>query len=97
MRIALVSSSAHALKQVDVNSLSSDSAIGAGSFQSSRWTLVLAAGGKEASPSQSLEALSELCRIYWRPVYLFFRRNGHSPADAQDLTPDCIVGKLTPA
>jgi RNA polymerase sigma-70 factor (ECF subfamily) len=27
-----------------------------------------------------------LCRIYWRPLYLFLRRQGHSPADAQDLT-----------
>ena len=60
--------------------------MGAGSFQSTRWTLVLAAAGQDATPSQSHEALSELCRIYWRPVYLFVRRQGHSPADAQDLT-----------
>lgn len=60
--------------------------MGAGSFQSTRWTLVLAATGDEATPSQSYEALSELCRIYWQPVYLFLRRDGSSPADAQDLT-----------
>jgi DNA-directed RNA polymerase specialized sigma24 family protein len=60
--------------------------MGAGSFQSTRWTVVLAAAGDDATPSQSHEALSELCRIYWRPVYLFLRRDGHAPADAQDLT-----------
>jgi RNA polymerase sigma-70 factor (ECF subfamily) len=47
---------------------------------------VLAAAGEGTTPSQSHEALSELCRIYWRPVYLFLRRNGHSPDDAKDLT-----------
>ena len=72
-------------KTEDVSSLSTDSKSGAGSFQSTRWTVVLAAAGEGATPSQSHEALSELCRIYWRPVYLFLRRNGHSPDDAQDL------------
>ena len=57
-----------------------------GAFNSTRWTLVLAAGGPAASPSQSLEALSELCRIYWRPLYLFLRREGIGAEDAQDLT-----------
>ncbi len=69
-----------------MNSLSKESGSGAGSFQSTRWTVVLAAAGENATPSQSHEALSELCRIYWRPVYLFLRRDGHSPDDAQDLT-----------
>ena len=31
-------------------------------------------------------ALAELCRIYWYPLYIFARRRGHSPDDAQDLT-----------
>ena len=69
-----------------MNFPSRESATGAGSFRSTRWTVVLAAAGGNATPSQSHEALSELCRIYWRPVYLFLRRNGHSPDDAQDLT-----------
>lgn len=60
--------------------------MGTGSFRSTRWTVVLAAAGENATSSQSHEALSELCRIYWRPVYLFLRRNNHSPDDAQDLT-----------
>ncbi|MBA3544097.1 MAG: sigma-70 family RNA polymerase sigma factor, partial [Chthoniobacterales bacterium] len=55
-------------------------------FASTRWSLVLAAGDAEATPSQSLDALSELCRIYWRPLYLFLRREGIGAEDAQDLT-----------
>ena len=31
-------------------------------------------------------ALAELCRLYWYPLYIFARRRGHSPEDAQDLT-----------
>jgi DNA-directed RNA polymerase specialized sigma24 family protein len=30
-------------------------------------------------------ALSELCRLYWYPLYLFARLSGHSPDDAQEL------------
>jgi RNA polymerase sigma-70 factor (ECF subfamily) len=33
-----------------------------------------------------LAALAELCRLYWYPLYVFARRRGHSPEDAQDLT-----------
>lgn len=31
-------------------------------------------------------ALDELCKIYWRPIYSYARFQGHSPADAEDLT-----------
>lgn len=57
-----------------------------GLFASTRWTIIREAGESQASPSQSLNALSELCRIYWRPVYLFLRRQGTAQHDAQDLT-----------
>jgi RNA polymerase sigma-70 factor (ECF subfamily) len=33
-----------------------------------------------------LRALSELCQIYWRPVYLFLRCQGIAQHDAEDLT-----------
>lgn len=32
------------------------------------------------------QALEDLCRAYWFPLYSFVRRCGRSPADAQDLT-----------
>jgi len=31
-------------------------------------------------------ALSELCQLYWYPLYCFVRHRGYSPHDAQDLT-----------
>lgn len=31
-------------------------------------------------------ALEKLCRAYWYPLYVFVRRRGYSPHDAQDLT-----------
>jgi RNA polymerase sigma-70 factor (ECF subfamily) len=37
-------------------------------------------------PSEARRALGELCRLYWYPLYVFVRRQGHSPHDAQDLT-----------
>jgi len=43
----------------------------------------------EAAQSQAQggeSALAELCRLYWYPLYIFARRRGHSPDDAQDLT-----------
>jgi RNA polymerase sigma-70 factor (ECF subfamily) len=48
--------------------------------------VVLDAGDSEASTRTAADALAELCRIYWRPVYLFLRRHGRTPHDAQDLT-----------
>jgi DNA-directed RNA polymerase specialized sigma24 family protein len=57
-----------------------------GQFASTRWTVVLAAGTPEISSARALDALSELCRMYWRPLYLFLRREGIGAEDAQDLT-----------
>mgnify|MGYP003577388148 CR=1 FL=1 len=31
-------------------------------------------------------ALDELCRAYWFPLYVYVRRRGTSPEDAEDLT-----------
>jgi len=56
------------------------------SFTSTRWTIVLEAGNSATNSAQALSALSELCQIYWRPLYAFLRRQGYGPEDAQDLT-----------
>ena len=56
-----------------------------GLLPSTRWTIVLEAGQSQSTSGQALSALSELCRIYWRPLYLFLRREGVSRDDAQDL------------
>ena len=37
------------------------------------------------------EALAELCRTYWEPVFLFVSRRGYSIQEAQDLTQDFFL------
>src|SRR5213596_333626 len=56
---------------------------GAAVFATTHWSVVLEAQG--ASPAAQ-EALEKLCRIYWRPIYSFVRRQGAGPEEAQDLT-----------
>src|SRR5439155_21379072 len=53
-------------------------------FQNTLWSRVFAAG-KFDSP-QSRQALEELCRLYWYPIYAYVRRWGHDRQDARDLT-----------
>ena len=55
-------------------------------FASTRWTMVLEAGNSMTVSAHALSALSELCQIYWRPLYAFLRKQGYRPEDAQDLT-----------
>jgi RNA polymerase sigma factor (sigma-70 family) len=57
-----------------------------GSFASTRWTIVLEAGNSATVSAHAFNALSELCQIYWRPLYSFLRRQGYGPEDARDLT-----------
>lgn len=59
-------------------------ASGPGRFQTTQWTMVIAAGRNDTVRSQA--ALGRLCTIYWYPLYAFVRRNGFNSADAQDLT-----------
>jgi len=56
------------------------------SFASTRWTVVRQAADSQTASQHARSALSELCQIYWRPVYVFLRRQGISQHDAQDLT-----------
>lgn len=56
---------------------------GAAAFTTTHWSVVLEAQGE--SPAAQ-EALEKLCRIYWRPVYSFVRRQGAGPEEAEDLT-----------
>jgi RNA polymerase sigma-70 factor (ECF subfamily) len=51
-------------------------------FNTTHWSLVLAARGESADAQVALE---KLCRVYWYPLYAFVRRQGHSPGDAEDL------------
>ena len=55
-----------------------------GVFATTHWSVVLLAG--QADSPQATEALEKLCRTYWYPLYVYVRRQGNSPEDAQDLT-----------
>jgi RNA polymerase sigma factor (sigma-70 family) len=53
-------------------------------FVTTHWSRVLAVSGEDTT--QAREALEQLCRTYWYPLYAYVRRRGSSPQDAQDLT-----------
>ncbi|MDO8944260.1 MAG: sigma factor, partial [Desulfobacterales bacterium] len=61
-------------------------------FVTTRWSVVLRAGGE--SPEQSQAALEQLCRDYWYPLYAYVRRKGHTSEDASDLTQDFFAKLL---
>jgi DNA-directed RNA polymerase specialized sigma24 family protein len=52
-------------------------------FATTHWSVVLDAQGE--SPAAH-EALENLCRTYWRPIYVFVRRQGTNPEEAKDIT-----------
>src|SRR5208337_3077530 len=43
-------------------------------------------GAAQSQAPGGQSALAQLCRNYWYPLYMFARRRGRSPDDAQDLT-----------
>jgi RNA polymerase sigma factor (sigma-70 family) len=65
-----------------------DSVSGAGgsrrTFETTHWSIVLAAG-EDPSSSRARGALETLCRTYWKPLFVYVRRQGYSDADAKDL------------
>ena len=65
-------------------------------FATTRWSLILSAAHSESGDQQARAALEELCRTYWRPIFSFVSRRGHSVEDAQDLTQDFFVMILEP-
>jgi RNA polymerase sigma-70 factor (ECF subfamily) len=70
----------------DVTSLSAiggNAYHGPAAFTTTHWSVVLEAQGE--SPAAQ-EALEKLCRVYWRPIYSFVRRQGARLEEAQDLT-----------
>jgi RNA polymerase sigma-70 factor (ECF subfamily) len=60
-------------------------------FATTRWSLILSAAKSESGEQKARDALEELCRTYWRPVFSFICRHGYSTEDAQDLTQDFFV------
>jgi RNA polymerase sigma-70 factor (ECF subfamily) len=53
------------------------------SFPTTRWSRIADAGDPDNSSAR--EALAELCRAYWFPVYAYIRRKGNDPDRSADL------------
>ena len=60
-------------------------------FVTTRWSLILSAANLGSEEQKARDALAELCRTYWRPIFSFVRARGCSIEDAQDLTQDFFV------
>lgn len=61
-------------------------------FDTTRWSLVVAAGGDDSRAAR--EALGVLCEAYWYPLYAYVRRRGADPDDARDLTQGFLASLL---
>lgn len=66
-------------------------AAGGGEFESTEWSIVLAAG---ASGERKRQALEQLCLRYWQPVYGYIRRLGYDSHQAKDHTQAFFVHLL---
>src|SRR5206468_490017 len=63
-------------------------------FVTTRWSLILSAANLGSEEQKARDALAELCRTYWRPMFFFVRARGYSIEDAQDVTQDFFVAIL---
>jgi RNA polymerase sigma factor (sigma-70 family) len=61
-------------------------------FVTTHWSVVQAAG--HGDTSHAYDALTNLCKTYWYPLYAYARRTGSSPHDAQDLTQEFFARLL---
>jgi RNA polymerase sigma-70 factor (ECF subfamily) len=72
-----------------------DGAVGSHSgskeFGTTHWSVVLSCANSLGQEEKAQEALSRLCRTYWRPIFAFICRRGYSATDAQDLTQDFFL------
>src|SRR6266481_3359373 len=64
-------------------------------FNTTRWSVILASADAHTGDQKAAEALAQLCRIYWRPIFAFVARRLQSQEDAEDLTQDFFVMVLT--
>ena len=57
-------------------------------FSTTSWTLIVSGAALDEDQRVAHEALAQICRTYWRPIYSFVCRRVHPPQDAQDITQD---------
>ena len=60
-----------------------------GQFQRTRWSLVQRAAATD--PDVAGRARSELCELYWYPIYAYVRRSGYGAEDAKDHTQEFFL------
>ena len=65
---------------------------GSGHFAATHWSMVLQAGQGDAPGAT--EALENLCRAYWYPVYAWIRGKGHGAVEAQDFAQEFFASLL---
>jgi RNA polymerase sigma factor (sigma-70 family) len=65
-----------------------------GRFMTTRWSVVLSCADSATDSVAARDALSELCRTYWRPIFAYICRRGYSTQDAEDLTQDFFMSVL---
>src|SRR5262245_6478783 len=61
-------------------------------FTTTHWSVVLAA--RDDTSAAAADALAQLCRSYWYPLYAYVRRKGYAVEDAQDLTQEFFARLL---
>ena len=61
-------------------------------FATTRWSVV--ARAKDPGTPEARAALTELCRVYWYPLYAYVRRHAGSAERAEDLTQAFFVHLL---
>ena len=64
---------------------------GAMAFTTTHWSIVVEAQGESPAAQKALEIL---CRMYWRPLYGFARRQGLGREEAQDLVQEFFARLL---
>jgi RNA polymerase sigma-70 factor (ECF subfamily) len=65
-----------------------------GRFNTTRWSVVLSCADSGIENAAARDALSELCKTYWRPILAYVCRRGYSIQDAEDLTQDFFTSLL---
>ena len=63
-------------------------------FLTTRWSVVLSCADSGIESNAAHDALSELCKTYWRPIFAYLCRRGYSTQDAEDLTQDFFSSLL---
>jgi RNA polymerase sigma-70 factor (ECF subfamily) len=65
-----------------------------GQFNTTRWSIVLSCADSGIESVAARDALSELCKTYWRPLFAYVCRRGYSTHDAEDLTQEFFSSLL---